>query len=88
MKTNNYQKKEIEDIILSCNHSEKSVKKAIASYIAEHDRMYGEFSIGELKTSVVLDKQYDEETGELINDNWQTTITVTVIENDINVTFS
>ena len=50
--------------------------------------MYGEFSIGELKTSVVLDKQYNEETGELINSDWQTTITVTVIENDINVTFS
>ena len=88
MKTNNYQKKEIEDIILSCKHSEKSVKKAIASYIAEHDLRYGEFSIGESKTSVVLDNQYNEETGECIKSDWQTTITVTVIENDINVTFS
>ena len=87
MKTNNYQKKEIEDIILSCKHSEKSVKSAIASYIAEHDRMYGEFSIGELKTSVVLDNQYDEETGELINSDWQTTISVPIVDNNINVDF-
>ena len=88
MKTNNYQGKEIEGIILSCNHSKASVKNAVESYIAEHDRMYGEFSIGELKTSVVLDNQYNEETGECIKSDWQTTITVTVIENDINVTFS
>ena len=88
MKTNNYQEKEIEDIVLSCNHSKASVKIAVESYIVEHDRMFGEFSTGELKNSVVLDNQYDEETGEFINSDWQTTITVTVIDNVINVTFS
>ena len=88
MKTNKYQKREIEDIILSCNHGKESVKNAVESYIVEHDRMFGEFSIGELKNSVVLDNQYDEETGEFINSDWQTTITVTVIDNVINVTFS
>ena len=88
MRTNNYNKLAIEGIILSCKHTENATKGAIESYIAEHDSVYGEFSIGELKTSVVLDNQYDEYTGELINDNWQTTITVTVIENEINVTFS
>ena len=88
MKTNNYQEKEIEGIILSCNHSKESVKNAVESYIAEHDRMFGEFSIGELNMSVILNNHYDGETGELINDNWQTTITVIVIENEINVIFS
>ena len=88
MRTNNYNKLAIEGIILSCKHTENATKGAIESYIAEHDSVYGEFSLGELNMSVILDNHYDEYTGELINDNWQTTIMVTVIENEINVTFS
>ena len=87
MKTNNYQGKEIEDIVLSCNHSKASVKIAVESYIVEHDRMFGEFSIGDIKLSVILDNHYDGETGERINDNWQTTITVMIVCNNVEVSF-
>lgn len=87
MKTNSYQKDIINNIILECEHTEQGVRDAIKSYIAESDRRYGEFSVGDIKTEVVLDNHYDEETGELINDDWQTTVSVSIVDNNINVDF-
>ena len=87
MKASNYQKSVIDNIILECEHTEQGVRDAIKSYISENDRRYGEFSIGDIKTEIVLDNHYDEETGELINDDWQTTVSVSIVDNNISVDF-
>ena len=87
MKASNYQKSVIDNIILECEHTEQDVRDAIKSYIAESDRRYGEFSVGDIKTEVVLDNHYDEEEGKLIKDYWQTTISVSIVDNNINVDF-
>ena len=87
MKASNYNKQAIKDIVLSCKHTEKATQVAIESYIAERNRMYGEFSVGEFKISVVLDNHYDEYTGELIGGNWQTTVMVKVDDSRVYVTF-
>jgi hypothetical protein len=88
MKTNDYNMQAIKEIVLSCKHTEKATKVAIESYISEHDRMYGENSIGELNMHVILDNHYDECTGELINDDWQTTVNVQVDDNGTDVSFN
>lgn len=87
MKQNKYQEEMIKKIALSCNHSKESVKNAVESYIADQDRHYGELSIGNLKVSVILDNHYDESTGALINDDWQTTITIMIVCNNVEVSF-
>ena len=87
MKTNKHQE-DIKKIVLSCKHSENAVKRAVESYIAEQDRHYGEFSVGDLTVSIVLNKHYDENTGNIIKDNWQTTVTVSVVDNNVEVSFN
>ena len=87
MEASNYNKQAIKDIVLSCKHTEKTTQVAIESYIAERNRMYGEFSVGEFKISVVLDNHYDEYTGDIINDNWETTVIVEIEDDVIQVTF-
>ena len=88
MNANKFKQEEIKKIVLSCKHSKNAVKRAIKSYIAEQDRHFGEFSVGNIKLSVVLDDQYDEETGKLINSDWQTTITISIVNNNVNVMFN
>ena len=87
MGASNYNKQAIKDIVLSCKHTEKDTKKAIESYIAENDRRFGGNSVGKLCVYVVLDNHYDEYTGEIIEDNWETTVIVEIEDDVIQVTF-
>lgn len=87
MKASDYNKQEIVKIVLSCKHTEKDTKKAIESYIAEKNRRFGDYSVGELSVYVVLDNHYDEYTGDIINDNWETTVIVEIEDDAIQVTF-
>ena len=87
MKASNYNKQEIVKIVLSCKHTEKDTKKAIESYIAENDRRFGGNSVCELSVYVVLDNHYDECTGEIIEDNWETTVIVEIEDDVVQVTF-
>lgn len=87
MEASNYNKHAIKDIVLTCKHTENDTKKAISEYIAERNRMYGEFSVGEFKISVVPYNHYDEYTGDIINDNWETTVIVEIEDDVVQVTF-
>ena len=87
MGASNYNKQAIKDIVLSCKHTEKDTKKAIESYIAENDRRFGDYSVGKLRVYVVLDNHYNECTGEIIEDNWETTVIVEIEDDVIQVTF-
>lgn len=44
------------------------------------------FVIDELSVSVTLDKHYDEE-GEVIDDDWMTTVTVNINDNEVDVDY-
>ena len=87
MEASNYNKQEIKDIVLTCKHTERDTKKAIESYIAENDRRFGGNSVGELSVYVVLYNHYDEYTGDIINDNWETTVIVEIEDDVVQVTF-
>ena len=87
MEASNYNKQAIKDIVLTCKHTENDTKRAIESYIAENDRRFGGNSVGELSVYVVLDNHYNECTGEIIEDNWETTVIVEIEDDDIQVTF-
>lgn len=87
MEASNYNKQEIKDIVLTCKHTENDTKRAISEYIAERNRMYGNFSVGNMQIRVTLKHHYDESTSDIINDNWETTVIVEIEDDVVQVTF-
>ena len=77
---------ELRQLIIETPHTEHAIEKAIEAYIAEHQRRYGfDYEI-DARASVALDKHYEED-GTVLDDDWQTTVTVQIENNDINILF-
>lgn len=90
MKTNDFRKNEIKKIVENCKHDRQSIIDAVDEYIDSYQKYeYGggePFVIDELSVSVTLDKHYDEE-GEVIDDDWMTTVTVNINDNEVDVDY-
>ena len=87
MEASNYNKQAIKAIVLSCKHSIRATSEAIRGYITNHNCVHGEFSVGNMDLLVVLEYHYDEETADIIDDDWLTTVSVNIDKDVVNVTF-
>lgn len=83
-------KNEIKKIVENCKHDRQSIIDEVNKYIESYQKYgYGggePFVIDELSVPVTLDKHYDED-GEVIDDDWMTTVTVNINDNEVDVDY-